>query len=326
MAAEDPRCFEKTEAVCRGSKNCTWLSLIDSSGNPTGKGACVSNKVADGEAEGRKRGTFWGVHNEYTDEAKREIDAWKPRSSISEGEAAGLSIAERIRLLKESSRETHTPTSGQIERKEELDRVIEERRERLQNQLDEAKDDDEIREIVAKELSEDGGIMSGIASGLSNLFSVTGSAIVSGAAGAGGAIASGAAYAGGAIASRAADAGGAIASGAAGAGGAIASGASSILDSITKLNKLDMVEAILIILSLKNNPDIKKILQGDGNVIEKLETSLRATQDVVVQRDIRRLIEIFQKNLKNVRGDNKYQAKYLKYKAKYLKLKKELEV
>ena len=43
MAAEGPRCFEKTEAECRGSKTCTWLSLIDKEGNQTREGACVSN-------------------------------------------------------------------------------------------------------------------------------------------------------------------------------------------------------------------------------------------------------------------------------------------
>ena len=35
MAAEGPKCNEKTEAECEGSKTCTWLSFINSSGGET---------------------------------------------------------------------------------------------------------------------------------------------------------------------------------------------------------------------------------------------------------------------------------------------------
>jgi hypothetical protein len=296
MAAEGPKCNEKTEAECIGSKTCTWLSLIDKEGNKTGKGACVSNEVANGPAEGRKSGNLWGYYNEYTEEAQKEINAWEP------GETTSLTVAQIIGLLKKPRKAT--PTREQKDREKELEKVIKERRERLQGELEEAKDDKAIREIVERELSagegegegEISGIASGLASGLSNLFNAVGGAV------------------GGA--------GSALASRTVGIGSVLASGTSTLINSIVKLNTHEMLEAIIIITRLNTNSGIKKILYSDLDVIDKLDSLLSVSEDENVKKDIISLKEIFQNNLKNMTGGNNYKYLYLKYKAKYLKLKK----
>ena len=92
-------CATLKDKDCVENTTCSWLSLVNKNGEPSGH-ACITKKTA-GKTEGRKKALITGtIKNEYTKEAKKEISEWNKAHNISESSESSKSSKSNFSKVK----------------------------------------------------------------------------------------------------------------------------------------------------------------------------------------------------------------------------------